>query len=219
MASRMAARSTTAGTPVKSWRMTRAGMNGHLRLAGTAGAPGGEGAHVGLGDDATAGVAQHVLEQHLDGHGGSLEVGKSGVLETVDGHVAVADAKSGTGGERVAIDERFHRVGLHGPRTATRLGRLLTGVPASGRTLVRTRRSIRRRARIWPRARPNSRHPFTEGIADDGRDRFGRCRSRRRPGDRTPRAQPSKPQLRSTSAMVRIGPLPPARVVANSVGD
>ena len=27
-ASRMAARSTTHGTPVKSWRMTRAGLNG-----------------------------------------------------------------------------------------------------------------------------------------------------------------------------------------------
>ncbi len=35
MASRMAARSTTAGTPVRSWRMTRAGVN-WISVAGSA---------------------------------------------------------------------------------------------------------------------------------------------------------------------------------------
>ena len=34
MAERIAARSTMAGTPVKSWRMTRAGLKGTSRAAG-----------------------------------------------------------------------------------------------------------------------------------------------------------------------------------------
>ena len=37
IASRMAARSTTAGTPVRSWRMTREGMNGISASAATPG--------------------------------------------------------------------------------------------------------------------------------------------------------------------------------------
>ena len=49
IASRIAARSTTAGTPVKSWRMTRAGHERDLGLAGAARAPRGQGAHVLLG--------------------------------------------------------------------------------------------------------------------------------------------------------------------------
>src|SRR3954449_5839057 len=88
IASRMTARSTTAGTPVKSWRITRDGMNG---ISASAGAPGGPAASgstsparrspppAGRGggagaprrerldilgaDDPAAGVTEDVLEQ------------------------------------------------------------------------------------------------------------------------------------------------------------
>ena len=67
IASRIAARSTTAGTPVKSWRTTRLGMNGTSASPRAARPPGGERRDVVLADDAAAGVAERVLEQDLEG--------------------------------------------------------------------------------------------------------------------------------------------------------
>ena len=46
----------------------------HLGLARTVRPPGGEGPDVVLGDDAIAGVAEHVLEKDLQGHRGPLKV-------------------------------------------------------------------------------------------------------------------------------------------------
>ena len=54
----MATRSTTAGTPVKSWWSTRAGVKLSSRDGSSVADPAGDGLHVGLG----AG-AQRVLEQ------------------------------------------------------------------------------------------------------------------------------------------------------------
>ena len=52
-----------------------------LGLGGLAGTPGGQGRHVRLGDDATAGMPEQVLEQDLDGDrgGGKVEAIRDGV--------------------------------------------------------------------------------------------------------------------------------------------
>ena len=65
MASRMAARSTTAGTPVKSWSSTRAGMKAISRVGSALGVPLGQGGDV-LGPHRLAILApQQVFQQHL----------------------------------------------------------------------------------------------------------------------------------------------------------
>ena len=65
MASRIAARSTTAGTPVRSCRITRAGVN-WISVSGSAfGSQLGEGADVLGGDVLAVLVAEQVLEQDL----------------------------------------------------------------------------------------------------------------------------------------------------------
>src|SRR5512146_2140524 len=71
IASRIAARSTTAGTPVKSWRITRAGMNG---TSASPPMPARQRVDVRRLDDAAAGVAQDVLEQDLERDRGPLQV-------------------------------------------------------------------------------------------------------------------------------------------------
>ena len=69
MASRMVARSTTAGTPVKSCMSTRAGRNAISRSAAPLGGPIRQGGDV-LGVDAYAVfAAQQVLQQHLEREG------------------------------------------------------------------------------------------------------------------------------------------------------
>ena len=81
MASRMAAKSTTAGTPVRSCIRTRAGVKAISRAASPAASPcpegvlgpSGQGFDV-LGRDLDAiFLAQQVLEQHLDGVGEALD--------------------------------------------------------------------------------------------------------------------------------------------------
>ena len=62
----MTARSTTAGTPVRSCMITRDGMNGISASAATPGRHDGERLDVGRLDDAAAGVAEQVLEQDPD---------------------------------------------------------------------------------------------------------------------------------------------------------
>jgi hypothetical protein len=62
------------GTPVKSWRMTRAGLKGISSSLWPAGVPGGELAHVVLGDLEVVGVAQAAFQEHLDGIGKLIDV-------------------------------------------------------------------------------------------------------------------------------------------------
>ena len=102
IASRIAARSTTHGTPVKSCRTTRAGMNGTSLLRAAGRAPGGQVADVALGYESAAGVPQRILEQHPNGEGKPVEVGESlaGELgEPEDGGGLVAEPKSASGVE------------------------------------------------------------------------------------------------------------------------
>ena len=69
MASRIAARSTTAGTPVKSWSRTRLGRNAISRVGIGLGVPPGEPADVvGRHRDAVL-VAEQVLQQDLEREG------------------------------------------------------------------------------------------------------------------------------------------------------
>ena len=81
---------------MKSWRITRAGMNG---ISASAGGPGRHAASVSTSsgaDDAAAGVAEHVLEQDLDRDGGAVAVDP--VVQDrqpVDVREAVAEASSG----------------------------------------------------------------------------------------------------------------------------
>ena len=91
----MAARSTTHGTPVKSWSTTRAGMKGISPRAAAGLVPGAELADVVFGDDAAAGVAKRVLEQNADGEGQAVEPGDAlaGELgEPVDGGLLAPEA-------------------------------------------------------------------------------------------------------------------------------
>ena len=74
IASRMTARSTTAGTPVKSWRITRAGMNGTSASAATARPPRRQRLDLLGPDDAAAGVAEDVLEEDLERDRGPAQV-------------------------------------------------------------------------------------------------------------------------------------------------
>ena len=75
IASRIAARSTTHGTPVKSCSTTRAGMKGISERGRAVPVPAAELADVLLGDHAAAGMAERVLQQHADGEGQSVELG------------------------------------------------------------------------------------------------------------------------------------------------
>ena len=109
MASRIAARSTTAGTPVKSWRMTRDGMNGSSMSVAAAlpRPPAGERLDVLRPDDPAARVAQGVLEQDLDRHRDPSEVDSERPERVEPVQVGSSRAKAGAGAERV-VDR--HRV-------------------------------------------------------------------------------------------------------------
>ena len=90
MPSRMAARSTTAGTPVKSCISTRAGRKA-ISLLGLALVvePGGDCLDVFLGDRAAVLVAQQVLEQHLHGEGQPRDASKAVLLGLGQGVILV----------------------------------------------------------------------------------------------------------------------------------
>ncbi len=66
MASRIVARSTTHGTPVKSCMITRAGVNWISLLGSAFGVPAGQGLDVGLGDVGAVLGAEQRLEEHLE---------------------------------------------------------------------------------------------------------------------------------------------------------
>ena len=74
MAARIAARSTTHGTPVKSCSTTRAGLNGISTCAGARGLPAGERLHVLFRHLVAVAVAQQRFQQHADriGQGGHV---------------------------------------------------------------------------------------------------------------------------------------------------
>ncbi len=106
MASRMAARSTTAGTPVKSCSSTRAGVKA-ISLSGLAfGVPVGQGRDVGGADGLAVLGAEEVFQEDLERE---RQAGRVGVflgdgVEAVDGVVAVADAERRPALERVDHD-------------------------------------------------------------------------------------------------------------------
>ena len=107
IASRIAARSTTAGTPVKSWRTTRLGMNG---TSASPAPPGRQAASALTSSSRTmpaAGVAERVLEQDLEGDRRATEVG------------AERDGATGEGVEPVQVGE----AGAEGCSGAEGIGR------------------------------------------------------------------------------------------------
>ena len=94
-ASRMAARSTTQGTPVKSWSSTRAG----LKLISCAGAPIFHAATYSMSPGLTVApfsVAQQIFEQDLDGIRDAGEVGAA-LLQRFEREVPVLTASDGQG--------------------------------------------------------------------------------------------------------------------------
>ena len=75
-----------------------------LAAAAAVRAPAGQVPHVGFGHEAAAGVAQRVLQQDADGEGEAVEVGEAlpGELgQAVDDRGLVAEARGGTGAERI----------------------------------------------------------------------------------------------------------------------
>ena len=113
-ASRMAARSTTPGTPVKSCMSTRSGVRAISCAASPAPcpwpsgfvAPGGHGHDVVGRDVGTVLVAQQVLEDDLDGVGEALDVvavGERRRLDVEDLVGALADGQLCPGAEGVGV--------------------------------------------------------------------------------------------------------------------
>ena len=102
----MAARSTTAGTPVKSCMRTRSGVKAISVVDAAPGllarGPAGHRLDVGGVDVAPVLVAEEVLEDdlHRVGQPGDVEPTGEGV-EAVDGEAPVADGEGGAGGEAV----------------------------------------------------------------------------------------------------------------------
>ena len=87
-----------------------------LRLGSRTGTPGGEGAHLVLGDHVAPRVAEHVLEQHLDHHGDLVQTGHAGPVEPEDRQVAVTDAEPGARGEGIGSRQQLPWVRPPGPR-------------------------------------------------------------------------------------------------------
>ncbi len=116
---------------------------GDLDVTRTTGLPRSECGHVrGAGgtrctSSARGAVAQHVLQQHLDGEGESVQPIADRV-EAVDGDVATSgEMQAGTGGVRGGRGHRCHEASsIQRARRARSRCRLLTGVPASGRSIV-----------------------------------------------------------------------------------
>ena len=162
-ASRMAARSTTPGTPVKSCMSTRSGVKrdlvggvaGALAVALGVGAPAGHG-HDVVGRDVRAVlVAQQVLEEDLDGVGQAVDVVALGQrrrrdVEDLVGAVADGQVRPGAEGVGVRCGRGVRAHATHsavGPR-ACPTGRAPT--PAASPGAVR-RGPAGRRHRRWRR--------------------------------------------------------------------
>ena len=76
MASRMAARSTTAGTPVKSCNNTRRDERG-FPLGNLGGVPGGDQGHVVHGHGRSVHVPQNAFEQDANAEGKAIDIAES----------------------------------------------------------------------------------------------------------------------------------------------
>ncbi len=116
----MAARSTTQGTPVKSWSTTRAGLKGISTCGGRGSLPAGESFHVFFGDFVAVAIAEQRFEQHADGIGQGGDVAESGVLqfgEAIDAGFAVAGVEGIAGLEGIENGRRSH-VGILGEKRA-----------------------------------------------------------------------------------------------------
>ena len=103
IASRIAARSTTAGTPVKSWSRTRAGVKAISRVGWAARVDGGEGLDV-LGPDRHVVLrAKQVLEEDLERVRQARGLREPGVdrREAVVREGGRAEREGGAGGEGV----------------------------------------------------------------------------------------------------------------------
>ncbi len=109
MASRIAARSTTQGTPVKSCSTTRAGMNEISFGAVARGVPLGEGFDVGRLDEAAVLLAQQVLEQDLQRKRQPRDARKSVRLQglkTVVVNLLLTDGEAGARSEAIRARHR-----------------------------------------------------------------------------------------------------------------
>ena len=136
IASRIAARSTTAGTPVKSCISTRAGRKAISRSERRSSSHNGDRGDVVVPHAAAVFVAQQILEQHLEREGQARDVAQAGFLGSGEAHVVVfarADL------ETAACLETVERNG-HGNRVSPG-GRPVT--PAPG---------LVGRGRRWPAA-------------------------------------------------------------------
>ena len=189
IASRMTARSTTAGTPGEVLEDDPGRHERDLGLGRLARPPRGERRDVGLADDPAAGVPEHVLEEDLEGHRDAPEVEPGR-------HAAV-----GQGGQRVAGPAAPPR-GSSGRRTDRSRP---THRPLAVATLV-SWKSTARTVRTAPAAAPGtSRGPLRppsdrpcdvpgegsgEGLGPRGPERTARRRARG-PGRRGHRARPA----------------------------
>ena len=139
IASRMTARSTIAGTPVKSWRITRDGMNGISASAVAPGPPGRQRLDVLAADDAAAGMAEQVLEEDLQRDGRACHV--QPIADGVEAEVAVPVVTDLQGGARAkGIDRGLpgcHRARLLRQPREARASRRRTGAPVPGRDRAR----------------------------------------------------------------------------------
>ncbi len=99
----MAARSTTSGTPVKSCKSTRAGLNGISTGGRCAGLPAGQVLDVLLGDLKAVAIAQGRLQQHADREGQIRDPRQPLVFQL---RQSVQGGLAATGVERVAGPER-----------------------------------------------------------------------------------------------------------------
>ena len=104
IAPRMVARSSTHGTPVKSWSTTRASFKRDFDRRLPHGLPRRQPPHVVLGDLVAVAVAQDAFQQHADRIGQRRDVGQSGVFQlrkAIDSHPAGAGLERVTGMERI----------------------------------------------------------------------------------------------------------------------
>ena len=99
IASRMATRSTTQGTPVKSCSSTRAGVYWISSPCSAAGSHSADRAHLIGGDQRAVLVAQQILQQHLEAVRETLESGD--LVQTENLVRLVPDDESVAGTETV----------------------------------------------------------------------------------------------------------------------
>ena len=98
MASRMAARSTTAGTPVKSCSSTRAGVKAISRSGGLAGRPAGQRLDIVPGNGDAVFGAEQVFQQDAQG------VRQASDVDSVPGQSAEPEDLEGSAGRPVSVD-------------------------------------------------------------------------------------------------------------------